>query len=117
MGAGVDGAMIRAALGAWLLIADHASIPLDARLPNPNDRLLNAYAAARRYGAPAIVVEHYEGTATTIDATPGACSWAVPSHQARAGERRGACPHVSPGSPTAIGTDTSDAIRGGGRAS
>jgi type III pantothenate kinase len=111
------------ALGASLLIADHASIPLDARLPNPervgHDRLLNAYAAQRRYGAPVIIVDL--GTATTIDAVDaggafvgGAIAPGIePGLRALASDAA-LLPHVSPGIPaTAIGTDTSDAIRSG----
>lgn len=59
-----------AARRSWrLLIADEATLPIETRLAAPSavghDRLVNAFAAARLYGAPAIVVDL--GTATTFD--------------------------------------------------
>ena len=55
--------------GIPLLVADAATIPIDIRVDSPetvgDDRLLNAYAARRLHGAPAIVVDL--GTATTFD--------------------------------------------------
>ena len=54
---------------ARLLIADHTNIPVPIRVDHPaavgDDRLVNALAAARLYGKPAIVVDL--GTATTVD--------------------------------------------------
>lgn len=59
-----------AARRGWrLLIADEATVPIETRLAAPgaagHDRLVNAYAALRLYGAPAIVIDL--GTATTFD--------------------------------------------------
>ncbi|MGI8928500.1 MAG: type III pantothenate kinase [Candidatus Limnocylindrales bacterium] len=55
--------------GIALLIADFTNIPIPIRVDQPatvgDDRLLNALAAARLYGKPAIVVDL--GTATTFD--------------------------------------------------
>ncbi len=111
------------ALGASLLIADYASIPLDARLPNPervgSDRLLNAYAAGRRYGAPVIVVDL--GTATTVDAVDssgafvgGAIAPGIELGFRGLASEAALLPHVAPHIPaTAIGTDTPDAIQSG----
>ena len=55
--------------GIPLLVADRSTIPLEVRVDQPelvgDDRLINAYAALRLHGAPAIVVDM--GTATTFD--------------------------------------------------
>jgi type III pantothenate kinase len=55
--------------GIRLLVADHTTVPIEARVDRPAevgaDRLVNALAAAHLYGAPAIVVDF--GTATTFD--------------------------------------------------
>jgi type III pantothenate kinase len=55
--------------GISLLVASAATVPLPVRVERPNevgaDRLVNALAAARLYGAPAIVVDF--GTATNFD--------------------------------------------------
>ncbi len=111
------------ALGASLLIADHASIPLDARLPNPErvgpDRLLNAYAAVRRYGSPVIVVDL--GTATTVDAVDvsgafvgGAIAPGIETGLRSLASDAALLPRVAPDVPaTAIGTDTPGAIQSG----
>lgn len=52
-----------------LLIASAGTVPLAIRVDRPGevgpDRLVNALAAARLYGAPAVVVDF--GTATTLD--------------------------------------------------
>jgi type III pantothenate kinase len=52
-----------------LLIADATTIPLEILVDHPdgvgNDRLVNAFAALRLHGAPAVVVDM--GTATTFD--------------------------------------------------
>jgi type III pantothenate kinase len=60
---------IAAKRGMPLLLADSSTIPIEIRVENPdgvgNDRLVNAYAALRIHGAPAIVVDM--GTATTFD--------------------------------------------------
>lgn len=53
--------------------ADRATIPIEIKVDQPqfvgDDRLVNAYAALRIHGAPAIVVDL--GTATTFDALNG----------------------------------------------
>ncbi len=55
--------------GIPLLVADAMNMPMPFRVDFPsgvgNDRLVNAFAAARLYGTPAIVVDL--GTATTFD--------------------------------------------------
>jgi len=111
------------ALGASLLIADHASIPLDTRLPNPErvgpDRLLDAYAAERLYGAPVIVVDL--GTATTVDAVDargafvgGAIAPGIELGLRGLASHAALLPRVGPDVPaTAIGTDTQGAIQSG----
>ncbi len=52
-----------------LLVADETTIPIQILVDNPegvgDDRLVNAYAASRLHGTPAIVVDL--GTATTFD--------------------------------------------------
>lgn len=52
-----------------VLLANSSTIPIEIRVENPegvgDDRLVNAYAALRIHGAPAIVVDL--GTATTFD--------------------------------------------------
>jgi type III pantothenate kinase len=56
--------------GFPVLVADRSTIPIAIRVDQPqfvgDDRLVNAYAALRLHGAPAIVVDL--GTATTFDA-------------------------------------------------
>ena len=67
---------VAARRGLSLLIASAGSVPLAIRVERPSevgaDRLVNALAAARLYGTPAVVVDF--GTATTLDcvATDGA---------------------------------------------
>jgi len=55
--------------GQSLLVATAGSVPLAIRVDRPDDvgadRLVNALAAARLYGTPAVVVDF--GTATTLD--------------------------------------------------
>jgi len=55
------------------LVASAGTVPLPVRVERPDhvgpDRLVNAYAAAHLYGAPAVVVDC--GTATTLDAVDG----------------------------------------------
>jgi type III pantothenate kinase len=111
------------ALGASLLVADHRLIPLEVRLAQPEqvgpDRLINAYAVERLYGAPAIVVDL--GTATTVDAVDarGAFAGGAIAPGIELG-LRGLASHaalllrVAPDVPaTAIGTDTEGAIQSG----
>jgi type III pantothenate kinase len=56
-----------------LLIAAAGTVPLAVRVDRPDDvgadRLVNALAAARLYGTPAVVVDF--GTATTLDCVAG----------------------------------------------
>lgn len=56
--------------GRPLLIADATTVPIGIRVDNPGavgaDRLVNALAAGRLHGAPAVVAD--VGTATTVDA-------------------------------------------------
>ncbi len=63
-------ASIAASRGIALVEASPATVPIPPRVDRPAevgaDRLVNALAAARLYGAPAIVVDF--GTATTFDA-------------------------------------------------
>jgi len=67
---------VAARRGQSLVIATAGSVPLAVRVDRPDDvgadRLVNALAAARLYGTPAVVVDF--GTATTLDcvATDGA---------------------------------------------
>lgn len=60
---------IAARRGLPLLIADAATVPIPIRVDRPSevgaDRLVNAFAAQRLHGAPAIVLDF--GTATTFD--------------------------------------------------
>ena len=60
---------VAARRGISLLTADSSTVPLPIRIDQPaqvgDDRLVNALAAARLYGKPAIVVDL--GTATTFD--------------------------------------------------
>ena len=64
----VEGVMTKR--GIPLLVAASGIVPMAVRVDRPSevgaDRLVNALAAARIYGAPAIVVDF--GTATTFDA-------------------------------------------------
>lgn len=67
---------VAARRGQPLLVAGHGTVPLAVRTDRPADvgadRLVNALAAQRLYGTPAVVVDF--GTATTFDciATDGA---------------------------------------------
>jgi type III pantothenate kinase len=66
-------AEVAAARGIAFLVADETTIPIEIRVDNAetvgDDRLVNAYAALRFHGAPAIVVDM--GTATTFDVVSG----------------------------------------------
>ena len=65
---------VMARRGIPLLVAASGTVPMAVRVDRPGevgaDRLVNALAAARLYGAPAIVVDF--GTATTYDAISAA---------------------------------------------
>jgi type III pantothenate kinase len=114
-------AAVRAAVP--LLLADHGSIPIEARLPHPerigSDRLINAYAVARLHGTPAIVVDL--GTATTVDAVDGGGAFLggaiLPGVELGLRALAGGTallPDVDPVAPRqAIGCDTGEAIRSG----
>jgi type III pantothenate kinase len=106
-----------------LLLAGPATIPIDVRVPQPEqvgpDRLVNAFAAARLHGVPAVVVD--VGTATTwecVDADGAFVGGAIAPGvelglRALAGQTA-LLPRVSLELPsTAIGTDTTAAIRSG----
>jgi type III pantothenate kinase len=109
--------------GVSVLIADETTIPIEIRVDNPatvgDDRLVNAYAALRFHGAPAIVVDM--GTATTFDVV--AADGAFVGGAIAAGASLGLdalasgtaqlprVPLVMP--PTAIGMDTISAMQSG----
>jgi type III pantothenate kinase len=109
--------------GIPVLVADETTIPIEIRVGNPasvgDDRLVNAYAALRFHGAPAVVVDM--GTATTFDvvAEDGAFIGGAIAAGAGLGLEalaRGTAqlplvPLVMP--PTAIGTDTISAMQSG----
>jgi type III pantothenate kinase len=115
-----DAAALR---GLAMLVADESTIPIEIRVDNPaavgDDRLINAYAALRFHGAPAIVVDM--GTATTFDvvAADGAFIGGAIAAGAGLGIRALAngtaqlpnVPLVMP--PTAIGGDTVSAMQSG----
>jgi type III pantothenate kinase len=110
-------------VGARLLIADGASIPIRADVAHPRrvgaDRLLAAWGAKIHHGAPVIVVDL--GTATTIDAVDASGTFVggaiLPGLElALASLARGTAqlPAVTLGQPSvAIGRDTVAAILSG----
>jgi type III pantothenate kinase len=114
---------VAAERGLPLLIADETSIPIEIRVDNPetvgHDRLVNAYAALRVHGAPAIVVDM--GTATTFDVVAADGAFIGGAIAAGAGLglealARGTAqlpsvPLVMP--PQAIGADTVSAMQSG----
>jgi len=105
------------------LEASAATVPLAVHVDRPAevgaDRLVNALAAARLHGTPAIVVDI--GTATTVDAVGadgaflGGAIAAGPQLSLDAlASRTAKLPHVElGGSPRAIGRDTVEALRSG----
>jgi type III pantothenate kinase len=109
--------------GISLLVAGEETIPMAIRVDHPqavgDDRLINAFAAARLYGSPAIVVDM--GTATTVDvvAADGAFIGGAIAPGVRLGlealaERAAQLPHVPlvmP--PRAIAKDTVSAMQSG----
>lgn len=109
--------------GIRLLIADSTTIPMAIRVDQPaaigDDRLVNALAAARLHGAPAIVVDL--GTATTFDVVSsdgafvgGAIAPGLGLGIEALAERTAQLPRISmvlP--PRAIGRDTVSAIQSG----
>lgn len=112
-----------ARLAKPVLVADAAAIPLAVRLPQPDrvgaDRLLNAYAAVRLHGAPAIVVDL--GTATTVDAVDadgafvgGAIAAGMALGLAALGSGTAQLPRVPLRAPErSIGRDTAEAMASG----
>jgi type III pantothenate kinase len=105
------------------LEASAATLPIDVAVDRPAevgaDRLVNALAAARFHGVPAIVVDI--GTATTVDAVGadgaflGGSIAAGPQLSLDAlAARTAKLPRVElSGSPRAIGRDTFEALRAG----
>jgi type III pantothenate kinase len=116
-------AALAARRGIAVLEATATTIPIDVRVERPTevgaDRLVNAFAAARFHGTPAIVVDI--GTATTVDAVgsdgaflggaiaagPQMCLDALAAGTAK-------LPRVElAGSPRAIGRNTAEALLAG----
>ena len=109
--------------GIFLLTADSTNVPIPIRVDQPaavgDDRLVNALAAARLYGMPAIVVDL--GTATTFDAVAadgafigGAIAPGLGLGVDALATRTALLPRVDlvmP--PRAIGRDTASAIQSG----
>lgn len=103
--------------------ASAVTMPLPVRVDRPADvgpdRLVNAYAAAHLYGAPAIVVDC--GTATTLDAVDqagafvgGAIAPGLVLGLEALAARTARLPRVEPHLPDGpIGHDTAAAIRAG----
>jgi type III pantothenate kinase len=112
-----------AAIGLPLEIADHATIPIESRVPEPDrvgsDRLLDAYAAARLHGTPVIVVDL--GTATTVDGVDangafvgGAILPGIELSMRALAHGTAQLPHVRVSQlPPAIGRNTREAIGSG----
>jgi type III pantothenate kinase len=106
-----------------LLEATAETVPIPVRVDRPAevgpDRLVNALAAARRHGTPAIVVDI--GTATTVDAVGadgaflgGAIAAGPELSLAALASRTAKLPQVGlSGSTRAIGRDTVEALRSG----
>ncbi|HUR16703.1 MAG TPA: type III pantothenate kinase, partial [Candidatus Limnocylindrales bacterium] len=109
--------------GIPLLIADETTIPIEIRVDSPggvgHDRLVNAYAALRIHGAPAIVVDM--GTATTFDVVAADGAFIGGAIAAGAGlglhalaNGTAQLPHVPLVMPeSAIGRDTVTAMQSG----
>lgn len=109
--------------GTALVIADSSNVPIDVRVGQSTsvgtDRLINAYAASRLYGTPAIVVDM--GTATTFDVVSadgafigGAIAPGIALGVRVLAEHTALLPRVPLALPAAaIGTDTVTAIQSG----
>jgi type III pantothenate kinase len=109
--------------GLQLLSATAATVPIPARVDRPAevgaDRLVNALAVARLYGAPAIVVDF--GTATTFDCVArdgafvgGAIAPGIEVGLDALALRTARLPRVELAEPKrAMGTDTVSAIQSG----
>lgn len=116
-------AVVAGRLGRPLLVAGAGHIPIAIRVDRPAevgaDRLVNAFAAVRLYGAPAIVADL--GTATTIDAISGEGAFLggaiAPGPElglAALADRTAKLPLVEATAPDrAIGRDTAEAMRSG----
>jgi type III pantothenate kinase len=119
-------ATIEQLLGAHnirLLVVGADTIPLAVHVPHPNDvgadRLVNAFAALRLYGAPVIVVDL--GTATTFDVVDahgafvgGAIAPGIQLGAEALDARTALLPKVDLALPAhAIGKDTVSAIQSG----
>ena len=106
-----------------LLIASAGTVPLAVRVDRPGDvgadRLINALAAARLYGTPAVVVDF--GTATTLDCVAadgayvgGAIAPGLELGLEALATRTAKLPRVELRTPDrAIGRDTASAIQSG----
>jgi type III pantothenate kinase len=106
-----------------LLVASAGTVPLAIRVERPAevgpDRLVNALAAQRLYGAPAVVVDL--GTATTFDAVAadgafvgGAIAPGLQLGADALAARTARLPRIDPQPPDrAIGRDTVSAIQAG----
>jgi type III pantothenate kinase len=106
-----------------LLVADANTIPIPVRVDRPGDvgadRLVNAFAAVRLYGAPAIVVDF--GTATTFDAIDadgayvgGAIAPGIQLGVEALAARTALLPRIELEQPArAIGTNTTAAMQSG----
>ena len=117
-------AEVAGAAGLPVLLASSGTVPIAIRVDRPDevgaDRLVNALAAARLYGAPAVVVDF--GTATTLDCVGADGAYVggaiAPGPRARASRRsprgRRSCRGSSCAPPDrAIGRDTVGAIQAG----
>ncbi len=105
------------------IVASAGTLPLPVRVDRPGDvgpdRLVNAFAAAREYGTPAIVVDC--GTATTLDTVDrtgafigGAIAPGMDMGLAALAAGTARLPRVDARLPdAAIGRDTAAAIRAG----
>lgn len=114
---------VAGALGIPLLVADHTTVPIPIRVDEPAtvgaDRLVDAYAAARLHGAPAVVLDF--GTATTVDAVAadggylgGAIAPGLELGLEALATRTALLPRVEPRAPArAIATSTVEAIQAG----
>lgn len=115
--------VIAAELGLPLLVADHTTVPIPIRVDRPEtvgaDRLVDAYAAGRLHGRPAVVVDL--GTATTIEAVGpdgaylgGAIAPGIELGLEALASRTALLPRVDVALPAhAIATETVGAIQAG----
>ena len=116
-------ATLSARRGLSLLDASLETVPIPVRVDRPTevgpDRLVNAFAAVRLHGAPAIVVDF--GTATTFDAVApdgayvgGAIAPGLELGLEALAARTARLPRIELRAPAAvIGRDTASAMRAG----